>query len=449
MSSIPAEITNEIILESDEKYPSGPRKKFFGLNILIPYYSNYLKFLNKMTSRYGNVVYFEAGSEKIFLINDPGFIEHILITNPDNYLRGTGFSRLRMLLGDGLLSTDGSLHKKHRTMIQPSFHKSSVQGYMDLIDQNITRSISEWDEETSFNIQEKSVDMFIDIIIDLLFGKGDKYELKETVKFFDSLTYDYKAFVLIGLPGVAKKLPLPWAKKFFKLNEKLDEIIYKLIEEAKESDSEKYGILSLLLSTFDRNGDRLSDKEIRDELVTILFAAYDTSARTLTWALYLLTQNPNIHSTFLKMKDVDYSSFADNIVSEALRIYPPAHSITRITDRKDRYADYIIPEGSSVIISPYILHRDEKHFDNSMKFIPERWTAENRKDINRMMYLPFGAGKRSCMGEVFARMQVSMALQRICREFDFSLNGDVKESASLTLKPASGMSLSLKRRTDG
>ena len=147
------------------------------------------------------------------------------------------------------------------------------------------------------------------------------------------------------------------------------------------------------------------------------------------------------------INEKERSDYADMIISEALRIYPPAHSITRVTDQEDTYGGYTIPAGSSVIISPYLLHRDEKHFfDGPMKFIPERWTPENRKKINRLTYLPFGAGKRSCMGEVFARMQVSIALRKICDKFDFTISDIVKESSTLTLKPAGRMMLTLKQR---
>lgn len=445
--SLSANIPAELLLHSNLVYPPGPGKKFFGLNILIPYYSDYLQFIQKLKYRYGDIIYFEAGGERIFLLNDPGFIEHVLIKNPDNYLRGTGFSKLKMLLGEGLLSTDGAIHKKHRAMIQPSFHKTSVESYHRLIESSAHNILGKWQTGSEIDIQERSVDMFLEIICDLLFGKDYKQDLIDTLKFFDSLTYDYKAFVLIGLPGLAKKLPLPWARKFYKLNKKLDEIIYSLIEEKKKTAAAGSDILSLLLLAKDETGEGLSGKEIRDELVTILFAAYDTSARTLTWALYLLSKNPTVLKKFLALVDEkERSAYADMIISEALRIYPPAHSITRVTNIEDSYEKYTIPAGSSIIISPYLLHRDKKYFDDPMKFSPERWTPENRKNINRLAYLPFGAGKRSCMGEVFARMQVSIALRKICADFDFFIQGTTRESSTLTLKPKGKMMLRLKPR---
>ena len=290
--SISADIPAELVLQSNPSYPPGPVKKFFGLNILIPYYSNYLHFIQKMKSRYGTDVYFEAGREKIFLVNDPGFIEHVLIKNPDNYLRGTGFSKLKMLLGEGLLSTDGRIHKRHRAMIQPSFHKASVEGYYQQMDFSAERIISKWKAGSEIEVQEKSVDLFLEIICDLLIGEGDKQELIDTIKFFDSLTYDYKAFVLIGLPGLAKKLPLPWARRFYKLNKKLDAIVYAFIKGRRKTRDERNDILTLLLQAKDDSGEGLTDKEVRDELVTILFAAYDTSARTLSWTLYLSREIP-------------------------------------------------------------------------------------------------------------------------------------------------------------
>lgn len=445
--SISSDIPTELALQLEPAYPPGPGKKFFGLNVLIPYYSRYLKFIQKLVGKYGDIVFFQSVSEQIFLVNDPGFIEHILIKNPDNYLRGTGFSKLKMLLGEGLLSTDGAIHKRHRKIIQPSFHKTSMEGYTKTIEDCSHKIIDEWAPELEIDIQEKSVDLFLEVICELLIGDSDKTELIDTINFFDSLTYDYKAFVLIGLPDLAKKLPFPWAKRFYELSKKLDEIVYALIEEKKNSPYKGNDILTLLLEAKDETGQGLSDKEIRDELVTILFASYDTSARTLSWSLYLLSQNPGALRKLLSFDDAkEMSVYADMVISEALRIYPPAHSITRVTDEEDTYGNHTIQAGSSIIISPYLLHRDGNNFTNPMDFIPERWSPENRKNINRLTYLPFGAGKRSCMGEVFARMQVNIALRKFCEEFDFGLNSKVKESSMLTLKPKGKMMFTLQRK---
>ena len=441
--SLSSDIPLEIIYEPEGGVTPGPRKYFFGLNILIPYYTSYLNFIRKLQSRYGDVVFFKAGNENIFLVNDPGFIEHILITNPDNYLRGTGFTRLRMLLGDGLLSTDGAIQKKHRAMIQPSFHRSSIGGYVKLINDTVEKEISKWNSK--IDLQNNSVDLFLIIICKLLFGNALPGKLIPTVKFFDSLTYDYKALVSIGMPKLARKLPFTWARNFSRSVENLDKIIYSVIEERKCTDKGCNDILSLLLSARDENGEALSDKEIRDELITILFAAYDTSARTLTWALILLSQNPSVLENLRSSIKEGSSSYTEMVISEALRLYPPAHSITRITDKEDRYKNHFIPAGSSIIISPYLIQRNKRYFDRPLNFIPERWDSGN-KPVNRFTYLPFGAGKRSCMGEVFARMQVNSALRYICNNSDFTIHGKIKESSSLTLKPSGKVTINLNVR---
>ena len=180
--SISANIPAELVLQDKPVYPPGPKKKFFGLNILIPYYGKYLKFITNIKAKYGDIVFFEAGGEKIFLVNDPGFIEHILVSNADNYLRGTGFTRLKVLLGEGLLSTDGQTQKKHRTMIQPSFHKGSVSNYSELISDVTAREIDKWKQSSQVEIQERSVDLFLEVVCSLLFSdEKDSARINELI----------------------------------------------------------------------------------------------------------------------------------------------------------------------------------------------------------------------------------------------------------------------------
>src|SRR5690606_7539106 len=259
-------------------------------------------FISELNRKYGDIVAFNAGQEEIFLVNDPGFIEHILISNSDNYLRGTGFSRLRMILGEGLLSSDGAVHKRHRTMMQPSFNKKSIDEYTNIMSQCAEEFITSIENKSVIDVQNESVDLFSNIIARLLFGEKNETEIINLGKFFDSLTYNYKAFVLIGLPNVAKKLPFKWAKDFYKLNNELDALIFDVIKKASKDPSTSTDIMNLLISAKDTSGESMTDKEIRDELVTLFFAAYDTSARTLTWSLYLLSRNKNIlgHSRSLK-----------------------------------------------------------------------------------------------------------------------------------------------------
>ena len=429
--------------ETTLNYPS--QSALSGILNFIPYYTNYLPFLGKLSDKHGDIVPFCAKGERIWLVNDIDTIEHILIKNPDNYLRGTGFSKLRMLLGEGLLSSDGAHHKRHRTMAQPSFHKRSIEGYGNLIDECVKEKIDEWNDGSEIDIQDESVDLFLKVIIRLLFGNDKNGELLSMGKYFDSLTYNYKAIMLVGFNNITRKLPFKWVDEFYVLKEKYDETIYKLIKERSLNPKDDNSILSLLMDARDSDGKGFTDEELRDELTTLYFAAYDTSARTLTWAVYLLTQNPDVKKKITSLEEESAIEYANMIISEALRIYPPAHSITRVTKDDDSTGKVKFRGGDSVIICPYHLHRDSRYFDRPLEFLPERWSKENKKNIKRFSYLPFGAGIRSCMGEYFARMQVASALLQLCKEYDFSIvnNQKIKESPSLTLKPSKRFNIKL------
>ncbi len=441
------DIAAEISSPNVMKYPS--QSTLSSILNFIPYYTNYLSFLGKLSQKYGDIVLFRAKGERIWLVNDLDTIEHILIKNPDNYLRGTGFSKLRMLLGEGLLSSDGELHKRHRTMAQPSFHKRSIEGYSYLINDCVKDKASEWKDGSLIDIQEESVDLFLKIIIRLLFGKEKNEKLLEMGKYFDSLTYNYKAIMLVGFNKITRKLPFKWVDEFYELMEMYDKTIYEIIRERRANPMDDNSILSMLMNARDREGAGFTDEELRDELTTLYFAAYDTSARTLTWSVYLLTQNPDIKNKLTSLDDEAAAEYANMIISEALRIYPPAHSITRVTKDDDTTDKVKFCTKDSIIISPYHIHRDSRYFDLPLKFTPERWSKENKKEIKRFSYIPFGAGIRSCMGEYFARMQVASALLKLCKEYDFEITdgSKVKESPSLTLKPSKRFHLKLTSAT--
>ena len=444
----------------------GPGRKLFGLNITIPYYRNYLNYLVEINKQYGDMAYFKAGSERIFLVNNLEYIEEILIKNPGKFLRGTGFRRARIILGEGLLSSDGETHDRHRRLIQPAFHKQAIESYFSKITDCTNETVKEWNEKLKhqdfLDIHDETGTLFLKIICRVLFSGKYEKELTELGILFNKLFYNYGLF-LIAFPGFTQKLGLPAVRKFMKAKDDFNNILFELIGERKSSPAahNRYNdVLAMMINAKDNDGKGLSDKEIRDELATLFFAAYDTSAKTLTWTLYLLSQN-NPHKEKLDREtgtafpagNMEYNEYKNckypgMVISEALRIYPPAHSINRVVAKDICFGKHFIPQGSSIIICPYILQRNSSYFENPLEFRPERWDAGEVQKRPRLSYIPFGAGARGCIGEALARLQLGVSLAAISRGYDFEVYGNepVEVSASLTLKPKRNLKMIFKKK---
>ena len=411
----------------------------------VKFYKDYLGFLITLEKKSGGFARFKAFNEEIYLVSDPALVEEVLIKQTDCFKKGTGYERGKIILGEGLLTSDFELHDKQRPLIMPALSKRHLHVYEKIINEETDKFLGKLPKDEYIDFHVYANELFLRIISRALFSEDDSEELIQTGIDFNKVFYDYGLF-LLAFPNITLKLPLPAVKKFKKLLTRLDEIVFGIID--KRNGDTQDDLLGYIMKCRYDNGEPMSRQQIRDEAVTLFFASHDTSARTLCWAMYLLIQNNDellklteqTIEEFIHVNEMEKLNYIKWCIMESLRIYPPAHSISRIAVKDFHSGEFKIPKGASVLVLPYILHRKAKYYPDPMKFKPERWKETLPR---KTTYLPFGAGNRFCIGDGFAMFQLTAALNGICRKFNFDLKkGEViTESASLTLKPKNGIKI--------
>jgi cytochrome P450 len=265
--------------------------------------------------------------------------------------------------------------------------------------------------------------------------------------------------LLIPFSELLEKLPLPHVQRFNRAKETIDSIIYGIIEERRKSGEDTGDLLSMLLLAQDEdNGERMTDEQVRDEALTLFLAGHETTANAMTWAWYLLSQNPKAEAKFHeelnrvlseerlpRFEDYANLKFTEAVLAEAMRLYPPAWGIGRLAIADHEFNGFAVPQGSFLIISPFVLQRDKRFWEDSDKFKPERWLHENsiKEAGQKFIYFPFGGGIRRCIGEQFAWMELVLLLATIGRKWKLELvpNQKVELNPLVTLRPKYGMKM--------
>ena len=406
----------------------------------------------------------KASSHPIYLINNLDHIEQILVRDHKNFTKGTGYQRAKVILGNGILSSDGDFHDSQRKMISPAFHKSRVKAYSEIVDKCTKEMIDNWSvhlqDNNIFEMHKEMTKLFIAIICRSLFSIDADNEIIKAGELFSELFHGANPFLLLN-PQAVLKLPIPYVKKFNKAKREFDELIKAIIKKRRnEFTEENLDILNMVMNAKDTDGSVMTDDALFDEVMTLIIAANDTSAKVMTWALYLLTQNEDkrliageevtktLNGKFPGFDDYEKLPYIKMIINEAMRLYPPVWMILR-TPINDFYLDdYFIRKDSSIFIVPYIFQRDSRYYENPDAFIPERWTDEERRKRPRMSYIPFGAGPRICVGETFSTYHMVVIMSAILQKFNLKLHPDqkIKLSSSITLKPKYGLRLILEKK---
>ncbi len=440
-------------------YPPGPKGVFF-IGSLIDYFRNMLGFLLGIAREYGDIAFFNIGSRKIYLLSHPDLIQQVLITDNRKFTKSRALKRSKVVVGEGLLTVEGNTHLNRRRLLQPAFHTKSIKTYADTIIDTTAEKVDRWEYNKSIDIHKEMMGLTLAIVTKTLFGTETKSESDEIgeclttiVKQFPRMLFPYSEYL--------DNLPIPSIRNFKQSLTKLDEIIHSLIEERRGEENEKNDILSTLIKAQDEeSGIGLTNDELRDEAMTLFIAGQETTANALVWTIYLLCTNPAIKLKFQEELDCilnkDLPSFEDlnkleytNMVfKEALRLYPPAWNVARHAIDDYKIDEYIVPSGSDIYMSPYVVHHDERFFPEPFKFYPDRWKEEHISSLPRFAYFPFGGGPRRCIGESFAIMEGVLIIAIIFSKYDVELTPGQKivPNALITIRPKYGMKVNLKKR---
>jgi cytochrome P450 len=272
----------------------------------------------------------------------------------------------------------------------------------------------------------------------------------------------YNFLVILPYAEMLQHYPLPGMRRFRRARARLDAIVYRMIQEHRQEDRDRGDLLSMLLAARYDDGSAMSDQQIRDEVMTILLAGYETMANALTWTWYLLSQNPDVEQRFHSevdsvlqgrspvFEDAPKLKYTEMVLSESMRLYPPAWAMGRYALGDFALGPYYLPRGTNIFVSQYVTHRDPRYFPDPERFDPERWTPEAKTARPRFSYFPFGGGARQCIGESFAWMEGVLVLTTLAQRWRLRLlpGHPVERQALITLRPKYGMKMTVEARTD-
>lgn len=417
------------------------------------------QFLQKMAAKYGDNVSFNLPDEKARFINHPDLIQHVLQTNYRNYSKQTPqFKTFSLVTGNGLLNSDGAFWLQQRRIAQPAFHQRLLDGMVEIMCQETERLAQRWAMDSRYHqpvqIEQEMLQLTLPIIMRALFSAdlGDKtaelVHLTET-----ALEYVmFRAQTVVNLPLTHL---LPVHRRFRRAMAELDRFVYDLIAR-RRANGPTGDLLSLFLAAKDtQTGERLPDEVIRDEVLTLIIAGYETAAAALTWAWYLLSQQPKVMAALreevdglngrsangrsLTAADLQQLPYTQQIIQEVWRLYPSSWLISRTAVADDMLGETPIAAGTYVIICPYTMHRHPDFWPQPEQFDPGRFAPQQRAARHRFAYIPFGGGPRLCIGARFAEMESMVILATLAQRFTLTPTELPRPLARVTIRPHNGM----------
>lgn len=435
--------------------PPGPKGKWL-TGSLREFRADPLAFLERLSAECGPIGYFRAGHQHIYFANDPALVQEVLVTQNSAFIKSRILQRAKALLGEGLLTNEGAPHLRQRRLVQPAFHRGRLVGYASAMTELALRARERWTSGEDMDIDREMMRLTLAIVGRTLFSADVEEDAPKVGEAMNALLA-MMPILMLPLSQYFHHLPLPAMRRYKQAGATLDRTIYRIIEERRKSGVDTGDLLSMLLLATDSEGDGLgmTDKQVRDETLTLFLAGHETTATALTWTWYLLAKNPEAEAKFHaeidsvlegrapRLEDMPALRYTEHVMAESMRLYPPAWGMGRMATREVELDGYRVPAGSIVLTSPYIMHRKAEWFPEPEKFLPERWEQEDHSRP-KFAYFPFGGGPRICVGERFAWMEGVLILAAVAQKWRFALPAHPKPvglHALITLRPRGGLRL--------
>ncbi len=443
--------------------PPGPANRLWGLaNLYNIQGARLLPFAERLAS-YGDVSYCKLGPYSLYFFNHPDYVHEILIEQADNFYKPSLQKRVfRQVIGDGTFNADGPFWKQQRKLVQPAFHAKRIQAYVDIMVKETSALLDSWQpgrEARQLDLYQEMLKVTMAIIAQSMFGadvKGQETQISRALTTcLDTQTRQMQA--LIQIPGW---IPTPRHLKFKKAIKFFDDLIYAFITERRQSQEDRGDLLSMLLLAADE-AHSMSDKEVRDEALTLFTAGHETTANTLAWTWLSLSRHPEVEAKLVEeikrvlgsrpptMADLRELPYLEMVVKETLRLHPPAYALLREPLEDVTVGGYRVPKGSAVMVSQHVLHRDPRFFERPAEFMPERFAEDYPNPCPRYAYFPFGAGPRICTGQSLAMLETQIILAMIVQHCTIRImpNQDVRPTVVLLQRPGHALHATIQART--
>jgi cytochrome P450 len=509
--------------------PSLPRivQDIPGLRLSLPFYmfrrwvklGSPILLFEHLLRTYGNIAQYRFMGTSIIFINDPRYIQNVLVSDAASFVKERTVRRMKVLLGEGLITSDDPIHIRQRRIAAPAFHRQRIAAYGDQIVSIAASHRDQWQPGQTIDIASASMALSLEIVARTLFDTDVTPDIRAINDEVNTIMGLYNFIVAFPRVESFLHLPIPGIIKFRKSKARLDAVVNRLITEHREaaarSEPDKGDLLSMLLaskyedepkenptaststneapinSSRAKNGlsvglqphesasgkkgalapgrsstqptqpEGMSDAQIRDEVLTIFLAGYETVANALTWTWYLLSQNPEVEATLHAELDAvlgtgsnqrlptlaDYPQlrYTEQVFAESMRLYPPAWAMGRMSTREVHLGPYNIPAGAHVFFSQYVMSRTPEYFPDPLRFDPGRFTPEAKAARHKFTYFPFGGGSRQCIGESFAWMEGVFSIATLAQRWRMSYLDATPPvpQAKITLRPSDPLMMRL------
>lgn len=442
-----------------EQMPKTPKKEF--LKTIKSVASNMLRCNEELTEEYGETFQMDMGYLQFYVTSNPDFIKHILQSNHKNYVKSMAYNKMKMGLGEGLVTSSGSYWRKQRRLSQPAFYKKNLENLFQDMGRTTIEFLTELEKRrgTEVDISKAMTEITAMLVLRSLFNVEESKSLDKIYESMDVMqNYIMKH---VQKPILSPFYFLTSSHQTFKGSMKeMDDLVYGMMKERRESEEKKADLLQMLMDVEDADtGEKMTDLQLRDELITLFSAGHETSANALAWTLYSLAKVPEVVEklreeinsvlpnqempTFNQLRQLTYT---EQVINEGMRLFPPAWAVGRRALEDDAFGGFEIKKDINILCGIYLMHRSEKLWENPNDFNPDRFSPENVKNRPKHWFLPFGSGPRMCIGNHFAMMEMQLLLATIIQRFDFTIveNHPIELDPLITLRPKHGIKLNMK-----
>jgi cytochrome P450 len=433
------------------RVPPGPRGHLLW-GSMFEFQRDPLGFIREVAGSYGGVVRYRMGNMVWYQANHPDGVRRVLQENNRNYGKGTlTLGILKPVLGEGLLTSEGELWRRQRRLMQPVFHRRSVAAFGEIMSRETLAMLGRWRPGEQLDVAAEMSRLTLDVVTGALFHShaGDEPEVigRAVGKLVEEIGYRFKVPVY-----PPRYVPTPRNHRMNAAQQTIDRAVYRIIEE-RRSGTDAEDLLSLLMHARDEaTGETMSDRQLRDEAITLYLAGHETTANALAWSFYLLARNPEAGERLRaeleplgdappNAADLPRLPYLRMVVEEAMRLYPPVWITNRQALAEDEICGYHVPPGQIVMVSPYVLHRHPDYWERPEEFDPERFAPGRSEGRPRFAYFPFGGGPRQCIGRDMALVEAQLVLATVAQRYRLRLASDrpIEPDPTVTLRPKGGL----------
>ena len=421
--------------------------------------ANPITLFQHLAETYGDIAHYKIGWNHIVFLNHPEYIREVLVVQNDNFIKERTVQRSKMLLGEGMITAEGAEHRGQRQVAQPAFHRQRIPEYAKTMVEEAARVRERWRAGEERNIAIDMMHLTLNVVAKTLFATDLGGEVQELASAINRIMGLYNFLVLLPAAEWWVHVRPPGLAAFVRARKRIDAVVYRMIEAHRKRHADSGSLLDMMLAAApDRSAE--AERSLRDQVITIFLAGYETVANALSWTWYLLSQNPECEREFHReidrelqgrlptYEDIPRLRYVEMVMAESMRLYPPAWAMGRYALRDFQLGEYLLPAKTTVLMSQFVMHRDARFFPDPLRFDPLRFTPEGKARRTRFSYFPFGAGFRQCIGESFAWMEGVLLLAAIGQRWKLRLvPGHLVEPEPLiTLRPKFGMRMVVEGR---